>query len=456
MSQNVVRNTPKGVDNEKQAGTIPSAYVIKSLTIKNSKGKVVDMQTLITSFSIVEELFSPVIVFNAKVRDNINFFEDFAISGQEILNVKLEKENPKGGALRVIDLNFIVKEYPNYEKSVTSIGLQEYNFIAVSDYGYMSMLKKISRSVKGNVANNIKAVFEKDLNITKCVVIGECSSNFDGIITIQSPLKAVEWLRAKTFDSVGSPFFVYNTVASNVIIIKSLTRIVKGPLYNTYRYHQFLRNTAETPESYSEAMSKILYMKSNIKLDKLKQATEGGFASKTEVTDYAKKSFVSKIFNFAKDKDISKSRLGDTTSYGESMNFFTNGKTAKPVTLASSPDASRSVISTNSSANSSGAPNATSGPTLDNIGRAKSYLSNIQSMSHEIEVFGDFKLNPGRKIKIEVPKSANIEEYGQDINPKNLEELDESMSGEYIVAVAAHTFKEGVYKTRLKIIKDSA
>ena len=41
-------------------------------------------------------------------------------------------------------------------------------------------------------------------------------------------------------------------------------------------------------------------------------------------------------------------------------------------------------------------------------------------------------------------------------NPQNLEELDESMSGEYIVAVAAHTFKEGVYKTRLKIIKDSA
>ncbi len=77
-------------------------------------------------------------------------------------------------------------------------------------------------------------------------------------------------------------------------------------------------------------------------------------------------------------------------------------------------------------------------------------------MSHEIEVFGDFKLNPGRKIKIEVPKSANIEEYDRDINPKNLEELDESMSGEYIVAVAAHTFKEGVYKTRLKIIKDSA
>jgi len=77
-------------------------------------------------------------------------------------------------------------------------------------------------------------------------------------------------------------------------------------------------------------------------------------------------------------------------------------------------------------------------------------------MNHEIEVYGDFRLNPGRKIKIEVPKSSDPTEYNTIINTANTEELDLSLSGEYLVAVAVHTFKEGVYTSRLKILKDSA
>ena len=451
----VTRNTPKGISSADNSATIPSAYLVKTLSIKNSKGKTVDMQSLITSFTITEELFSPVIVFNARIRDNVNFFEDFAISGQEIINVKLQKIDTRNGSDRLVNLNFTVKEYPNYEKTPNSISVQEYNLIAVSDYSYLSMLKRISRSVKGNVVENIQRIFEKDLNVTRVLNVGKCTTAFDGIITIQSPLKAVDWLRQKAYDADGAPFFVYNTISNGIVLIKSLSNMIKSPVYSTYRYHQFLKNSPENPESYAEAMGKILKMRSNIKLDKLKQATEGGFANKTVITDYAKKSFLSKIFNLGKDKNVSANRISAKSGYGEAMNFFTNGKTAKPENLTTSPDASRTLLSTNSSANSSGKPSSAQ-IISENIGRAKSYLANLESMNHEIEVFGDFILNPGRKIKIEIPKSTNINEYNLNINKGNTEELDLSLSGEYIVAVAVHTFKEGVYTTRLKIIKDSA
>jgi hypothetical protein len=456
------RNTPKGISPDGNSALIPSAYTVKSLSIQNSKGEYRDIQTIITAFTITEELFSPVVVFNARIRDTINFFEDFAISGQEIINVKLQKvdvarqkRDPANTSQRDVEINFIVKEYPNYEKTVTNIGTQEYNLIAVSEYGYLSMLKRISRSVKGNVAENIRKIFENDLNVTKVIVRGSCSTSFDGVLTIQSPLKAVEWLRKKAYDVNGAPFFVYVTISSGVVLISSLTTLLKGPLYSTYRYHQFLKNTAATPESYAESMSRILNMKSNIKLDKLKQATEGGFANRTDVTDYAKKSFISKIFDYSKDDTVAKNRLLENTTYGQAMNFFSKGKTNPAANLTGSPDASRSLLSVNTDANSNGVPNS-SGPLAENIGRAKSYLANLESMNHEIEVYGDFRLNPGRKIKIEVPKSSDPTEYNKNINKGNTEELDLSLSGEYLVAVAVHTFKEGVYTSRLKIIKDSA
>lgn len=293
------------------------------------------------------------------------------------------------------------------------------------------------------------------MNVTKVLNQGSCTSAFDGIITIQSPLKAVEWLRQKAYDADGAPFFVYNTIATGIVKINSLTRLIKAPLYNTYTYRQFLTNSPSNLESYAEAMSRILNMRSNIKLDKLTQATEGGFANKTEITDYAKKTFIAKIFNLSKDSSVSANKLSATSAYGEAVNFFTNGISTKPQSLTSLPDASRSMLSTNSSANGNGNPSSAQ-IMSETLGRAKSYIANMQSMNHEIEVFGDFRLNPGRKIKIEIPKSADINEYNQNINKNNTELLDNSLSGEYLVAVAVHSFKDGIYKSRLKIIKDSA
>jgi len=80
----------------------------------------------------------------------------------------------------------------------------------------------------------------------------------------------------------------------------------------------------------------------------------------------------------------------------------------------------------------------------------------MQSMNHEIQVYGDFRLNPGKKIKIEIPKSSNAKIYNEEIKFGNKEELDLSLSGTYIVTIAVHSFKDGLYTSRLKIIKDFA
>tara|TARA_R110000868_G_scaffold154598_5_gene380672 strand:- start:673 stop:1857 length:1185 start_codon:yes stop_codon:yes gene_type:complete len=393
-------------------------------------------------------------MLNLHIRDNINFFEDFSLSGQEIIHLILQKRNDKNNRTIQVDLKFLVKEYPNYQKSPQS-SVQEYDLIAVSDFAYLSMLKRISRSVKGNVVDNIKKVFQKDLNMTNVVVTDPCVSSFDGVLVIQSPLKAIEWLRQKAFDAEGAPFFIFPRISSNLIAITSLSKLLKRKTYKKYQYKPYQVSVPGTPESYEENLDKIINIKSNIKLDKLKQANEGAFSNKTIVTDYAKKSFLSKIFNRDKDTKIQKNKLLENSPFGKTLNFITNGIAGSSEPLTNLPDASRTLISTNTNSNSSGNPNSSTLMT-DSLGRIKSYLSNMETLNHQIKVYGDFYLNPGRKIEIKVPKSCNIEEYNKQINTGNDpdEDEDKALSGLYLVAVAVHTFAEGKYITTAKIMKD--
>ena len=451
----VVRNTPKGAINANEYQNVPGTFFVQQMLIQNQKGVVVDLRPLVTSFTLTEELFSPVVMFNARIRDDINFFEDFAISGQEIIHLILNKPNEFGDPKPdVVNIKFLVKEYPNYVKTPQS-SVQEYDLVAISDFAYLSLLKRISRSVKGNVVDNIVRIFEKDLNVKTTVVTQPCTSSFDGVLVIQSPLKAIEWLRQKAHDAENSPFFVFPRLSSPNIIITSLANLFREKEYKEYNYRPHVNGTVpNTQQAYDESTRKIINIRSNIRLDKLKQANEGAFASKTVVTDYAKKSFFTIIFNRDKDEQLKKNKLIENSFWGKTLNFITNGITSQPEQLTTVSDASRTTISTNTNSNSSGNPNSS---TLlsDNLGRLKSYLSNMDLLNHQIEVYGDFNLNPGRKIKINIPKSCNLEEYKKKINTSldDDDDVDKSLSGTYLVSVSVHTFSDGVYKTSAKIMK---
>lgn len=465
------QNTPKGVEND--SAVIPSAYIVKEFVILNQNGQSADIRNLVTDFNIVEEIFSPIMVLTARIRDNINFFQEFAINGQEIITLSLAKKEgidpPQNHRPALsINLTFTVKEYPNYEKSTDSIAAQEYTLIAISNYAYLSALQRISRSVHGNTMNNIVDIFKRDLGLPNedlrpATDQYQCVSQFDGVITIQSPLKAIEWLRKKSFDSKGAPFFVYNTITDNRILMKSWSSMIDDSNRYPdsdfkYKFKPYVSSLPLSQQSYFENMSRILSMRSNIRLDKLAQATAGGFYNTVEITDFGTKTFIEKIFNATDDNTVKNNRLKRSFSnfkfsdWGKAFGFLSGSPQSQhPLNLVKNPEnASISEISTVSGSNNA------SNVYESNLNAVKSYLANIESQTHEITVFGDFALNPGKKIEIEIPKAANIDEYKTNIKPDSGSDfIDTSLSGEYIVAVAVHNFSNGFYTTRAKIIRDN-
>jgi|694.fasta_scaffold00486_31 hypothetical protein len=471
------QNTPRGLSND--AAQIPSSYKVEKFIISNQQGRTMDIRGLVVGFTITEEIYSPIVVFNARIRDTINFFEEFALSGQEIIKLVLRKvEGPDNEEMQLpsskwrvpktIDLYLTVKEYPNYVKSNETLDAQEYNLIAISDYAYLSNLQRISHSVHGNTIDNISKIFNESLNVKPDKITlpksrYACVTQFDGVVTVQTPLKAIEWLRQKSFDPKGAPFYVYTTISENKVVYKSWSAMIDNdnryPNNDfTYKLKQYVESTPLTQDAYAENMARILSVNSNIKLDKLAQASRGGFANTTQITDFGTKTFVDRIFNIDKDEQVRKNRMARTlsnykfTEWGQAFGFLSGLKEIKaPLELNRAVDANITEVAAQAGSNNA------SSVLEQQSSAAKSYLANIDSQSHEIVVFGDFGLNPGRKINIEIPKSANIKKFyeKQKGTPDETDDKDYSLSGSYIVAVAVHTFENGYYLTRAKIIRDN-
>jgi hypothetical protein len=222
-------------------------------------------------------------------------------------------------------------------------------------------------------------------------------------------------------------------------------------VFRNYQYKQLLHNTIGSEYFFAENATRLLDMKSNIKLDKLTQASQGGFASKTNITDIVGKTFTQTVFDYSKDTAVSTNKLDFKEAFSFKKNLNIGAKSTGGKSLSDLADASISNISVNSQANYQGNPNSSSGPVQDNISRAKSYYANFEAVSHQIAVYGDFFLNPGKKINIEIPKSINMDSYAGD----DTTIIDKSLSGDYIISVAAHTFSDGIYMSKLKIIKDA-
>lgn len=483
------RNTPK-------IGFAPGAFELKSIVMTNSGGATRDLRNLLDSFVITEELFSPVVTFTGSFRDDQNFFSNFSISGQEIIDIKISKTittglNEKGEAAtstrsstNEINLKFYVKEYPNYTRTLDFPSVQTYTVTAISDFAYLNNLKKISKSIKGNVAKNIQEIFSTEL-YREVQIRGRCASEFDGIITIQPPLKALDWLRRRAFDNSGSPFFLYSTISepNGKITLASWKEISAGSSLFTYKYRQRIVNEPGTQAAYDEELSRILDMRSQLKLDRLEMANNGAYANKTYITDYALKTYTNKEFdlktkskadpNYSNKSQEAKATLAGYNSYQDykaagwkwnkpnvtnndkvtdsfkSLEYKINSQNAKGLTMYQTYDASQSFIQINTASADGALPNSTTGPVQDNINFAKSFFALMNEANHSITVYGDLRLNPGKKIKLKIPQAIR-KEYTES-SPDD----DSSLSGEYIITVASHIFREGIYTTQMKLVKNN-
>lgn len=419
-----------GIKPNTHKASSPTTYSIVSILLKNHRGEEVDIQNIVAEFSITESLYSPTLVLSMSFKDSANFIEQYELCGQETVQINLARQSPSSSDVDRVEHLFYVTEYPLYSRLKEHT--QVYKLSGVSYHAYVSNLKTVSRAVSGNCVDIIKKVLINDClyPVDSIVTDDQCITSFKGIIPNLQPLTAIDWLRRRSFADNSDPFFVFEKASSELNIV-SLKTLREQEIYRTYRMHSAAFGGVGDEDDFESQACKIRELASEMKMQKILAASHGAFRSRSVSVDIAQKKYSVRDFRYD----------GNILSPNFKITNLDNSQTVE-----ASIDSFLSC--TEFIATNSGNAFNYHDSSIDHIGAARSAELNMDYMSNEITVAGDFTLNAGRRVTLQIPKALDPEYVGA------ASELDQQVSGDYIVTGVVHKFSSS-YFCHVKVKRDS-
>ena len=79
----------------------------------------------------------------------------------------------------------------------------------------------------------------------------------------------------------------------------------------------------------------------------------------------------------------------------------------------------------------------------------------LDTYEHDLKLNGDFGLNPGRKVKLQIPKAIDPTIYKEYSGKSAIYLYDEVISGTYLVTSVIHSFEDNEYYSNVRVKRDS-
>ena len=464
---------------------VPEAYTIDSIMLRNHNGEIWDIQKMVTDFTITESIYHPGLILSLNVKDTVNFMEDHRLTGHETITVNLSRKDFRNNAdtkeqkeypeiAQKISRMFYVTEYPLYGKFDNRV--QVYTLKGVSKHIFLSKFKKVSRAYTGNIADFIKDVFVKDLDVDeKNIVLSKQSSPpVSFIVPNLTPIDAIQWAIRHCYDSHGSPWYCYENL-NGQIAIESHTDVntrAKEKEYREFREGKFFSAEPGTLADFHERANRILDLTSDIRMSKFLSGMNGAYASKSIYTDIFNKSISTEEFNY-KTEFSKMAKIGNYSSLSqrfypdriEPANIYTVDTGAADLSgqlnqtqfldralaiksgahaISEFSDADINYIPMNSGAYGTSSVNYHNPTKNKFINIAQSINENLEMMVHDFSVAGDLELNCGKIVLLSISPSSDpgaIKKNNNNVGGSNPLH-DEFFSGKYIVASVIHKFAE--------------
>jgi hypothetical protein len=507
-------HTPKTLDADGNS-TIPSSYEIEEMVLINEDGvEEENFSKIVSSIKIVEEIYSPIITCKISVSDDDDFFQRFKISGKEILKLTLTKKTSKDQEsidLTLVSLEYptYAKSADGIHiQEYDIVFITPFGYFSKIQTMSQSIEGNIFDIVKDLYENKLGVPKENIL------VEGTCPHKIKTVITKKTPLQSISWVLSKAFSDEGgsefkfSPFFMWQTINTQFkdkILITSWEKILNAEAEgDPYVYKKFFEDKPGTPEYQDGVLQTIISFSSSLKLNKLNEIDGGGYGSQLNVFEYDKNyiaaeevdanlfipaeefnnpiyamdKFQSQVSNILKNqRDKSKTSITSNGSLGnvfalasknskkENNNNIFGGIISSATSVFKDAIINDAFKAKSLSRNKDLflhkpaplyqdlAPGTLTTIDIKEIYRQRElfFKSLSENISHSCSLYGDFKLNPGRKITINIPAAEGA--TTSDGSTVGSTDLDSDLSGDYTIAVAIHIFKNGEYTTKLKLIK---
>lgn len=410
----------------------PTSFIIQEAIFTANNGESFEFTDLVQKVTVQESLYTASLDVEIYVFDAVNFLESVKISANEAVSLLIQRSESGDSKKFEIDLN--ISEIMHYSKPKP--GAQIYVLKCVSPHTYMNSLIQLNRSFKGSIGNEINQIC-KDMGIPddRKTVNSQSKEVIQGIYPKLRPVQAIRWLTRNSFDD-NTPFFFYETLKGG-IYFDSYKSMIEKEDFGTYTHSPFFEPDQQvgTSEGYEAEKYKIRKLSSSYNNSQFISAAEGAYASTVHTLDIAKKEY--KTYKYSYDNSIKK--LNKEDPYLKEMKF-------KGTSLTDYPESKQYFISLNSKSFGDTLKNYHS-PCNPTIHKAEAHISCIDGITQTIIIPGDFDIEVGVPIYIEVLRTEFREEN------TNLK-IDKLLSGRYLIINIKHVF-DSKYLMECECKKDS-
>ena len=412
--------------------TLEKVYLFTNL---NDPEQFIDLTKISTGITITESIFSVGISLDVSITDAIGLLEGFKIMGNEKILVQLSRSDIVSEGKKEYNLDLRIANIGNYARRKDFV--QQFTLTCVSDYIYHNNLKTLTRPFQGSIGAAIKAICD-DLDIAKKdLEINTETGTASGVYPRLKPLSAIQWLLLNATENT-TPLFFYQRVSDNKVVLESYKDMVDKESFDTYNYSPYFATdtgSGELKESYEEERKKITSLSSDLNISQLMSIADGCYGSKLHTIDIATKKYTKEEddgYHYKRD-EVVKLNVFDALSDNMKLNERPISEYVKGKNL---------FVSQNSLAFDQPNYSALIGP---GYLQAQSYLKNLNSLTLDITLNGDFSLKLGDKINVDINRA------GSDSNEIA---IDVYLSGKYIITNIVHQFGKK-YEMKLTIQKDS-
>jgi hypothetical protein len=397
---------------------VPGSYTLDYVYLYTNKGIELNIENLVNNFYINESLDTPFLDMNIQIVDGANLLEEHQLNGNEKIKM-LIKQSPLSDKLDPIkwELNLRVSEVYGYVRTLPS--KQFYNLKCTSEHMYLNSAKVLRRSFQDTIGTLIKKIC-RDIKI-KPKFINESSKNvIKGIYPSIKPIQAANWLMRNAFED-GTPFYFYETVL-NGIHFDSYKSFIDKEIYKTFDYKPQIEKSLGSDESFDEISKRVRKITGPLNMSQLSSVNQGAYSSSLFTVDIATKEFKESTYTYGKNLKLNKNQPFNTNHkiFDREYNQLYESK--------------NHYVSLNSKAFQQGNYHT---PLDQTLLINEAYLKNINFNVLQITIPGDFELEVGSKINLEVVKATTSEHLGDAASMK-----DKYLSGTYLVNAISHVFNE--------------
>jgi len=418
------------------SSSTPNSYIIEYVRLTTNIGNQIDIKDLVQRVDVSESLYSPAMEVTMVIADATNFLESNQLGGNEKIEVKIKRSPLKSGSNVSESLEFEVHIAEIFGYIKQTQGMQVYQFRCVSQHIYHNQLKTLRRSFEGSIGKLVKDICLKDLKAKPSFINTETTGLIKGIYPNIRPVHAINWLMRNAFDS-GSPFYFYETLKDGLVFDSHLN-CIKKEIFSEYNNISTFDQEPGSPEGYEEERKRIRKLSSPLGISKLVAAGNGAYGSTLHTIDISTKEYKKDYFNHDR---VTFKTLNSKKSFSDNIKFFDQ-------TLSNMKGSKSHFVSTNSGAFPS--HKNYHGTLPVSMLKAESYNANMEFMTHNVTINGDFNISVGQVVELKLTKSSTFEHL-EDPNVF----IDKYASGRYLVTAISHSFDD-LFIQKLTLKKDSS